>query len=474
VRRHVFGPRRPYVSDPPPPNAAAQGAPGRALLFCVTEAAQAVLFAGAVSIAPPPAPRPPETLRAPEIVAVEPEPPRPEALAGRAIQPAWGIAQPEPQTPRPARAPSVEAPRPTEGWAAVARPPMDHRPTGGSASNRAAARGEDAPPAEGRVAIAKYGLAVPRVPGRVTVARPECVRPHPGAAIAASAPLPGATDQQRAIAALLIAAEPPPLFPGWCLARAKPLVPSDRLPTRALLACAEESRPFAGDVRALRVRLGHPPPGRFVLAIARQEELPPVPGAVAKAGPAVELASPQQLPGRVTVAWVESPRPDWIARGLALILNGRAAGAIAPSLVGATPGGRFVRADAWNRSIKRLPRMGSTLTYVTRTKAPDEIIAVVFDFSNFPEVVGGATISSAVVSGPGGQSLTGLTAGAPTVLAIAATVDSLGNTVAAGKGVQVAISGGGIGDDVIIACAATLSTGSIAVIQGKIAVRNAE
>lgn len=115
----------------------------------------------------------------------------------------------------------------------------------------------------------------------------------------------------------------------------------------------------------------------------------------------------------------------------------------------------------------------SALSYVTRTKTPDEVLAVVFDFSNFPEIVAGATISSAVVSGPGRVPLTGLVAGVPSVLTSAAVVDSLGNTVAAGKGVQVALAGGGAGDDVIVSCAATLSTGSVATVQGKIAVRNA-
>lgn len=117
--------------------------------------------------------------------------------------------------------------------------------------------------------------------------------------------------------------------------------------------------------------------------------------------------------------------------------------------------------------------MGNAITYVTRTKTPDEILAVVFDFGNFPEVVGGATISSAVVSGPGGAPLTGLVAGVPAVLAAAAVVDAIGGTVAAGKGVEVALAGGGAGEDVIVQCAATLSTGSVAVIQGKVAVRNA-
>lgn len=117
--------------------------------------------------------------------------------------------------------------------------------------------------------------------------------------------------------------------------------------------------------------------------------------------------------------------------------------------------------------------MSATLAYQTRTKTPTEVLSVVFDFANFPELVAGASILSAAVSGPGGASLTGLVAGPPVVLSAAAVIDALGNTVAAGKGVQVALAGGTAGADVVVECAATLSTGSVAVVQGKIAVRNA-
>ncbi len=126
---------------------------------------------------------------------------------------------------------------------------------------------------------------------------------------------------------------------------------------------------------------------------------------------------------------------------------------------------------------------GATMPVQTRVLAPGEARIFVFDFSNFPELLdedaGGnavtpATIVSAVVTGPGGTPLTGVTAGTPCVLTEDAIVDAAGNTVPAGKGVCCALFAPSTpGDDVIVECAATLSNGTKAKVQGKIAFRNA-
>jgi hypothetical protein len=309
---------------------------------------------------------------------------------------------------------------------------------------------------------------------RAVVARAEPPPPFAGAAVAGKAPPPNLTPQHRPTPVVVARGADPLPFAGLTLARLTRLVPSDRLPPRPLVARAEPPEPFPGLARVGGGRAPPPQPARVLVAIAA----PPLPlldgRALARTG-RPEPRTPQQLRGRVVVASAEPPL--WLLGGSAVLFPRAALMAAAgppPSLTGARPGGRFVRADAGDRSIRRLPRMGSTLTYVTRTKTPDEILAVVFDFSNFPEVVGGATlVGTPVVSGPGGEPLSGLVAGTPAVLATAATVDAIGGTVAAGKGVEVALAGGGAGEDVIVQCAATLSTGSRAVVQGKIAVRNA-
>jgi hypothetical protein len=117
---------------------------------------------------------------------------------------------------------------------------------------------------------------------------------------------------------------------------------------------------------------------------------------------------------------------------------------------------------------------GVTLAYITKTKTPTEALSLVFDYTNWPEIVGGATVVSAVISGPGGSPLSGLVAGTPAVVAAATVIDHLGNTVAANKGVAVGLFGGSAGEDVIVECAATFSTGDAPkCIQCKIAIRNA-
>lgn len=119
--------------------------------------------------------------------------------------------------------------------------------------------------------------------------------------------------------------------------------------------------------------------------------------------------------------------------------------------------------------------MAAKLQYQTRTKTPTESLAFVASFENFPEIVGGETVSSCVVTGPGGAALSGITASSPaTVLAAAETVDSDGTTVAAAKGAKTTVSGGTAGTDYTLEFLATFSGGSQRAVQGVVAVRNKE
>lgn len=119
--------------------------------------------------------------------------------------------------------------------------------------------------------------------------------------------------------------------------------------------------------------------------------------------------------------------------------------------------------------------MPSTFQYMTRVMAPGEGRVMVYAFDNVPEILSGAAIVSAVVTGPGGTPLQGLTKGTERVLTAAAVVDSLGSTVAAGKGVSCAIfAPSSAGGDYITECHATLDNGVTVVVAGKIAVRVVE
>lgn len=116
--------------------------------------------------------------------------------------------------------------------------------------------------------------------------------------------------------------------------------------------------------------------------------------------------------------------------------------------------------------------MSVQLQYQTRTKTPTGIVRYVFSFENFPVMLNGETIVSAVVTAPGGGALSGITAGTPEVTTAVEVVDPQGTTVAAGKGVAVALSGGTAGTDYGLECLATFSDGSADAVQGKLAVRN--
>jgi hypothetical protein len=115
---------------------------------------------------------------------------------------------------------------------------------------------------------------------------------------------------------------------------------------------------------------------------------------------------------------------------------------------------------------------GPTVQYQTRVMAPLEARVFVFAFDNVPEILSGATITSATVTGPGGTPLAGVTAGTPAVTTMAEIVDAQGNTVAAGRGVCVAIyAPSSAGQDYIVECRAALSNGATVVVSGKVAVR---
>ncbi len=468
---------------------------------------------GAVSSAPGYAPGAPtaQTLPRGPLVVAATEPLPPELLAGRVAQSRYGLAQPPVQptagTPPPAATGMREDPPPEPGRVVRGRagaPLTSSTPTPRPTLARAeepppfagmalvadygfpdarrpvratVARTEDRPPEGGAVRVASApGLARPRGPGRVALARAEEPPPFAGLVIlAASAPglalpmqLPGLPYTARAEDL------PPPFRQGNSVYR-RPLVPSDRYAARPLVARGIDAPPEEGRALVLRAFWAATPGARFTVTLARTDEPPPWPGSVIKGPLPLPNLKPQQLPGRPLVArGIDAPPFGGLVQALIGFVG---AGAVppAPPTVTPVPGGRVQRADAWSRRVQRSPRVnGIALAYQTKTKTPSEALSLVFDFSNFPEVVGGATIASALVTGPGGAPLTGLVAGPPVVLAAATVVDNLGTTVAAGQGVAVTFFGGGASSDVVVECQATLNVGDAPkCLQAKIAVRNA-
>ena len=467
ARVQVFRPRQ-TITAPPPTEPTPQQQPGVVVL-----ASEAVPpgypFAGSVTARSGPA-QPLTAQQIPGRRAGRGGAARPRRRAvGRVSTGVWGLQQPVFAPTRPVLA-RAEEPHPEPGR--IARDHgtrLDHLP---SARPHVAARNEDRPPEPGRAVVGTVGFGDPRRPVRPLLAARECERPHHGSAVAGKPPPPDLTPQQLPGVVRIAVAEEPPPFPGWYFARVRPLVPSDRLRGIPLVARIEESLPADGRAIVWRLPFGPTPPARFVFTLARTEEPRPAEGLVVRAGPAIESLTAQQMPGRILIACVEPPR---VWDGWLWISTGRTAGAIPPTSTGYRPGSRFQRADIANRAFKRVPRMhGISLAYLTKTKTPTEALTVVFDYANWPEIVGGATVASAVITGIGGAALSGLTAGTPTVLAAATVIDQLGTTVAANKGVQVTFFGGSHGSDVIVECAATFSSGDTPrVIAGKIAVRNA-
>jgi hypothetical protein len=94
--------------------------------------------------------------------------------------------------------------------------------------------------------------------------------------------------------------------------------------------------------------------------------------------------------------------------------------------------------------------MAAEFPAAEKTKGPSETVAYLFDFTPFPEIAAGETVASASV-----PAVTGLTIGA------AAVISARTDGVAAGKGVQVAISGGTAGAAYTVSCRITTSGGSV-------------
>jgi hypothetical protein len=93
-----------------------------------------------------------------------------------------------------------------------------------------------------------------------------------------------------------------------------------------------------------------------------------------------------------------------------------------------------------------------------------ETRAMVFDFSNFPEVVAGETLSA-----PSTPAVAGVTFGTPTVLAAAFTYDEDGAQVASGKGVKVNVTGGTAGE-YVVRCVVTASGGGTLIVADRLKV----
>jgi hypothetical protein len=136
----------------------------------------------------------------------------------------------------------------------------------------------------------------------------------------------------------------------------------------------------------------------------------------------------------------------------------------------------FARTGDLSRVFGRLGDLGrvfrgwlnmSAIQYDTRVKDTTETILYVFDFSRFPELVAGETISSPSVPA---SSPTGLTIGSPTVTVADQVVFTNGGVVEAGQGVQVTLSGGTAGVTYALECSITTSGGAVRVVKGSLIV----
>lgn len=99
------------------------------------------------------------------------------------------------------------------------------------------------------------------------------------------------------------------------------------------------------------------------------------------------------------------------------------------------------------------------ISTTTLQKYANEVRSYVFDFSQFPEVVDGETLSSPTV-----PAVSGLAIGSPTVLTSAV------DYVASGKGIKVTISGGTAGTSYTVVCRATTSGGATLEVDGTLVV----
>lgn len=100
--------------------------------------------------------------------------------------------------------------------------------------------------------------------------------------------------------------------------------------------------------------------------------------------------------------------------------------------------------------------MADAIQYDTRVKDTSETVSYLFDFSRFPEVKAGETLSSPSVT----ASPSGLTVGSPAVTAAAR------DGVPAGQGVAVTISSGSASATYSLECLATTSGGAVRCVKG--------
>ncbi|AMV29277.1 hypothetical protein VT84_33085 [Gemmata sp. SH-PL17] len=155
----------------------------------------------------------------------------------------------------------------------------------------------------------------------------------------------------------------------------------------------------------------------------------------------------------------------WINAFLNLL--GLGGGGSAPGTPG-TPGGAFRRAlPTWGRTLERAPSTWSRTWRYDPMALATEGVAVVaaesddrdyaFDLSRCPEIRAGATITGGAIVGGSGLSI-------GTVSVLAAEFDE----IPAGEGLSVRISGGTGGTTYKLACKATLSTGRVVTIPGRL------
>lgn len=110
--------------------------------------------------------------------------------------------------------------------------------------------------------------------------------------------------------------------------------------------------------------------------------------------------------------------------------------------------------------------MADLIQYDTRVKDASEVILFIFDFTRFPEVVAGGTLTSPTIDA---SSPVGLTLGSATVTDADEVVDSAGTVVDAGKGLKVTVSGGTAGTEYTLEARATVS-GATRVVKGHVVV----
>ena len=240
-------------------------------------------------------------------------------------------------------------------------------------------------------------------------------------------------------------------------------------PPAVLVAAPRRAVPFAGravvgrPTRAATVAPAKRPPA---VRVARPPRATPFPGrGLVLRAPGRSVAPAVRRPLPALVARVAFARP-FVARTGVLRLPARF---VAPPDPGVEiPGGAFRRArPTWDRSLERAPSTWPrTWRYRPMPLATEGLALVAaesddrdyaFDLSKCPELRAGATIVSGVIVGG-----LGLAIGAVSVLA--ADFDE----IPAGEGLAVRISGGTGGTTYKLACKATLSTGRVVTIPGRL------